>query len=56
MKYYRVPANVLLDLINNSSFCDALEGAGVDCWQGYDEAVDMWDELEEVPLCFEEIE
>ena len=55
MKYYRVPANVLLDLINSSSFCDALEDAGVDCWEGYDNANEVWNELEEVPLCFEKI-
>ena len=34
------------ELLKDSQFLDCLQGAGVDNWQGYDDAVQMMKEME----------
>jgi len=44
-KYITVCAIEYKKLQSQALFLDALEAAGVDNWQGYDEAIKIWNEL-----------
>lgn len=44
-KYITVCAVEYEELKSQALFADALEAAGVDNWEGFDEAIEIWNEL-----------